>query len=154
MGKTNIETSLGFYSHNNLQLAVTNVISAIESGADAIYVSVGGLGRSAGNAPTEILVIFLEKYGWGKLLDYKILSDLSDKYIFPLIKEENRFSSKTLTFGFAGFHSSFFLLIQKGCKKHPSIDYRDVVLAVNAKEKINVTEGLVNEVIGEILQSK
>jgi len=154
LGKTNIETPLGFHSHNNLQLAVTNVIAAIESGADAIDVSVGGLGRSAGNAPTEILAILLEKYRWGKSLDYKILSNLNDKFIFPLIKGENRFSSEALTFGFAGFHSSFFPLIQKICKKHPSIDYRDMVLEVSKKEKVNVTEELVKEVVEKILKNK
>jgi len=150
-GKINIDTPLGFHTHNNLQLAIANVITAVESGADEIDVSVGGLGRSAGNAPTEILAILLEKYGWGRLLDYKILSDLNDKYIFPLIKEENRFSSEELTFGFAGFHSSFFPLILKVCKKYPSIDYRDIILAVSAEEKVNVTEELVNKAIKKIL---
>ena len=105
--KVNVGVPLGFHSHNNLQLAIGNSITAIESGAEEIDGSIGGLGRSAGNAPTEILAILLEKYSRGRFLDYKILSDLNDKYIFPLIKGENRFSSKVLTFGFAGFHSSF-----------------------------------------------
>jgi len=153
-GKLNVEIPLGFHAHNNLQLATINTITAIESGADEIDVSVGGLGRSSGNAPTEILAILLEKYGWKNFLDYKILSDLNDKYIFPLIKEENRFSSKALTFGFAGFHSSFFPLIMKICKKYPSIDYRDVVLAVSREEKVNVTEGLIDKVIEKILRNK
>jgi len=86
IGKINIKAPLGFHAHNNLQLGVANTIVAMESGADAIDVSVGGLGRSAGNAPIEILAILLEKYGWGKILDYKFLSDLNDNYIFPLIK--------------------------------------------------------------------
>jgi len=153
-GKINVDVPLGFHAHNNLQLAIANVITAVESGADEIDVSVGGLGRSAGNAPTEILAILLEKYGWARSLDYKILSDLNDKYIFPLIKAENRFSSEALTFGFAGFHSSFFPLIQKICKKNPYIDYRDVVLEVSKKEKVNVTEELVNEVVEKILENK
>jgi len=153
-GKVNVGVPLGFHAHNNLQLAIGNTITAIESGAEEIDVSIGGLGRSAGNAPTEILAILLEKYGWGRFLDYKILSDLNDKYIFPLIKEENRFSSKALTFGFAGFHSSFFPLIMKLCKKYPSIDYRDVVLAVSAEEKVNITEELIDKVIKKNIVNK
>lgn len=86
------------------------------------------------------LAILLEKYGWEKPLNYKVLSDLNDNYIFPLIKSQNRFFSKALTFGFAGFHSSFFPLIQKVCKKYNNIDYRDVILALSAREKVNVTE--------------
>jgi len=153
-GKINVGVPLGFHAHNNLQLAIANTITAIESGAEEIDVSIGGLGRSAGNTPAEILAILFEKYGWGRFLDYKILSDLNDKYIFPLIKGENRFSSKALTFGFAGFHSSFFPLIMKLCKKYPSIDYRDVVLEVSREEKVNVTEGLIDKVIEKILRNK
>ena len=86
----------------------------------------------------------------GKPLDYKILSDLNDNYIFPLIKGENRFSSAALTFGFAGFHSSFFPLIKKIIKNHPSIDYRDLIIAISKKEKANVAEELINQVVREI----
>jgi len=150
-GKKNINISLGFHAHNNLQLAIANTITAIKAGADYVDVSVGGLGRSAGNAPTEILAILLEKYGWGKILDYKVLSDLNDNYIFPLIKGKNRFSSEALTFGFAGFHSSFFPLVQEVCKNYTTIDYRDVILALSVREKVNVTEELVKKVVDEIL---
>jgi len=149
-GKKNVNISLGFHAHNNLQLAIANTITAIKAGADEVDVSVGGLGRSAGNAPTEILAILLEKYGWGKPLDYKVLSDLNDNYIFPLIKGQNRFSSEALTFGFAGFHSSFFPLVQKVCKNYTTIDYRDVILALSAREKVNVTEELVKRIIKDL----
>lgn len=149
-GKIHTGMNLGMHTHNNLQLAVANIMTAIESGADQIDVSVGGLGRSSGNAPTEIVAVLLEKYGWGKFLEYKILSDLSDNYINPLIKDVNRFSSKELTFGLSGFHSSFFPLIQKACKEYPSIDYRDVIIALSEKEKVNVTEELIHEIVKEL----
>jgi len=150
-GKININISLGFHAHNNLQLAIANTITAIKAGADCVDVSIGGLGRSAGNAPTEILAILLEKYGRGKILNYKVLSDLNDNYIFPLIKGQNRFSSESLTFGFAGFHSNFLPLITKVCKRYPLLDYRDVILALSKKEKVNVNEELINKAIKEML---
>ena len=153
-GKVNVGIPLGFHAHNNLQLAIASALVAIESGAEEIDVSMGGLGRSAGNAPTEIFAILLEKYNFGRFLDYKLLSDLNDKYIFPLIKGENRFSSKALTFGLAGFHSSFFPLIKKVCAKYPSVDYRDVVLRVSLKEKVKVTEDLIEEAIKNIINKK
>jgi len=153
-GKINVGIPLGFHAHNNLQLGIANVITAIESGADEIDVSVGGLGRSAGNAPTEILAILLEKLGWGKLLDYKILSDLNDKYIFPLIKEKNRFSSEELTFGFAGFHSGFYPIIENIIQNNPSIDYRDLIIAVSKIEKVKVNKKLVEEIANDLLNKK
>lgn len=145
-GKTNINISLGFHAHNNLQLAITNTITAIKAGADYVDVSIGGLGRSAGNAPTEILAILLEKYGMGKILNYKVLSDLNDNYIFPLIKGQNRFSSMALTFGFAGFHSNFFPIVRKVVREYPSVDYRDLVIKLSMEEKVNVTEELVRRI--------
>ena len=149
-GKMNINISLGFHAHNNLQLAIANTMTAIKAGADYVDVSVGGLGRSAGNAPTEILAILLEKYGWGKTLDYKVLSDLNDNHIFPLIKGQNRFSSEALTFGFAGFHSSFFPIVQKVVKEYPSVDYRDLVIKLSIEEKVNVTEELVRRITKDL----
>jgi len=149
-GKMNINISLGFHAHNNLQLAIANTMTAIKAGADYVDVSVGGLGRSAGNAPTEILAILLEKYGWGKTLDYKVLSDLNDNHIFPLIKGQNRFSSEALTFGFAGFHSSFFPIVQKVVKEYPSVDYRDLVIKLCIEEKVNVTEELVRRITKDL----
>lgn len=154
IGRMNTETPLGFHAHNNLQLAITNSITAIESGAKSVDACIGGLGRSSGNAPTEILAILLDKYGWYKSLDYKILSDINDKYIFPLIKGKNRFSSQELTFGFAGFHSNFFPLILRNLEKHPQLDYREIIFAISKKEKIYVTDRLVKEVINEILRNK
>lgn len=149
-GKINSNVALGFHAHNNLQLGIANVISAIQSGADSVDVSVGGLGRSAGNAPTEILALLLERYEWGKTLDYKILSDLNDNYIFPFLKDENRFSSSALTFGFAGFHSSFLPLVEKIIKEFPSLDFRDLIIEFSKKEKINVTEDLIRKVAKDL----
>ncbi|MFZ7119584.1 MAG: hypothetical protein ACOWWH_01360 [Eubacteriaceae bacterium] len=143
---------LGFHAHNNLQLGIANTMAAIQSGVISVDASVGGLGRSSGNAPTEILALLLEKYELGKLLDYKILSNLNDEYIFPLIRGENRFSSSALTFGFAGFHSSFFPLIEKELKKNPSLDYRDLIIELSRKEQVNVTENLINETAMDLLR--
>jgi len=150
-GRINSNIPIGFHAHNNLQLGIANIISAIEAGADAVDVSIGGLGRSSGNAPTEILALILEKYGWGKLLDYKILSDLNDEIIFPLIKGENRFSSKAITFGFAGFHSGFYPLIEDVIQNNPSIDYRDLIIAVSKIEKEKVNKKLVEDIANSLL---
>jgi len=154
IGRMNTDTPIGFHAHNNLQLAISNSITAIESGAKSVDACIGGLGRSSGNAPIEILAILLDKYGWYKSLDYKILSGINDKYIFPLIKEKNRFSSKELTFGYAGFHSNFFPLILRKLEKHPQLDYREIIFAISKKEKIYVTDKLVEEVINKMLKNK
>ncbi len=55
---------LGFHGHDNLGLAVFNSIEAVKMGAELIDSSLQGLGRSAGNASTEILVAALLKLGY------------------------------------------------------------------------------------------
>ena len=97
------------------------------------------------------MALIFKKYGWNDNVDYKIISQLNDELIFPLIKGENRFSSKAITFGFAGFHSSFFPLIEKLVKKYPSIDYRDLIIALSQQEKVNVTEELIENIAKNLM---
>ena len=46
---------IGFHGHNNLNLANANCLAAIEAGALFVDSSLAGIGRSAGNAQTEVL---------------------------------------------------------------------------------------------------
>ena len=54
----------GFHGHDNLGLAVSNSLYAAELGFEFIDTSLKGMGRSAGNAATELVVANLQKrYG-------------------------------------------------------------------------------------------
>ncbi len=55
-------TLLGYHGHNNLNLALSNSIAAIESGAEVVDSTLGGLGRGAGNLRTEDSVLSLNHY--------------------------------------------------------------------------------------------
>lgn len=50
---------LGMHAHNNQQLAFSNTIEALILGANILDGSFAGLGRGAGNCPTESLLGFL-----------------------------------------------------------------------------------------------
>jgi homocitrate synthase NifV len=50
-------TSLEFHGHNDLGMATANAISAIEAGAQAVSVTVNGLGERAGNAALEQVAV-------------------------------------------------------------------------------------------------
>ena len=83
--KTNLASAkIGFHPHNNLSLALTNAIAAINSGVNIIDASIRGYGRAAGNLSTEVFVAFLERnriqsdYNLVKLLE---LADFWDKNI-------------------------------------------------------------------------
>ena len=51
---------IGIHTHNNQQLAYANTIEALILGASFLDVTLGGLGRGAGNCPTELLLGFLK----------------------------------------------------------------------------------------------
>jgi 4-hydroxy 2-oxovalerate aldolase len=61
--------SLGFHNHNNLGLAMANAIEAMRVGVDYLDSSLRGMGRSAGNVPTESLVAFLGRGSRGPRID-------------------------------------------------------------------------------------
>jgi 4-hydroxy 2-oxovalerate aldolase len=49
----------GFHGHNNLQSAISNCLEAADQGYAFVDGTLGGFGRSGGNAPTEILLSLL-----------------------------------------------------------------------------------------------
>lgn len=53
--------SFEFHAHNDLGMATANSLAAIKAGADALSLTVNGLGERCGNAPLEEVVLALEK---------------------------------------------------------------------------------------------
>lgn len=74
---------IGFHAHNNLQLAYTNslqVMNILNNREIIIDSSIFGIGRGAGNLPTELIIEHLNRF-YDK--EYKIepILDIIDKYI-------------------------------------------------------------------------
>ncbi|MBP2000484.1 4-hydroxy 2-oxovalerate aldolase [Paenibacillus shirakamiensis] len=91
---------LGVHTHNNMQLAFSNTLVAAQNGVELLDASVYGMGRAAGNCPTELLVTHLknthykirpvlevlenlliplrEKEEWGYLIPYMITGSLDE----------------------------------------------------------------------------
>ena len=91
---------LGVHTHNNMQLAFANTLVAAEMGVELLDASVYGMGRAAGNCPTELLLAKLtkpeynlrpvlgmierhmvklrEKEEWGYLIPYMVTGALDE----------------------------------------------------------------------------
>lgn len=52
---------LGIHTHNNMQLAFANTLTAFQNGVTFLDSSVYGMGRAAGNCNTELLVSYIQK---------------------------------------------------------------------------------------------
>ncbi|MBI5549992.1 MAG: homocitrate synthase [Desulfobacterales bacterium] len=53
---------LEFHGHNDLGLATANALAAVEAGAEALSVTVNGLGERAGNAALEQVAVLLDRH--------------------------------------------------------------------------------------------
>lgn len=52
---------IGIHAHNNQQLAFANTLEAMRCGASRLDSTIYGMGRGAGNCPTELLLPFLRQ---------------------------------------------------------------------------------------------
>lgn len=86
----NMETDIhiGFHGHNNLQLAFSNaqVLGKIQTKRTLILdSSVYGMGRGAGNLPTELITQYINKK-INSRYDVTMVMDIYDEFISAILK--------------------------------------------------------------------
>jgi len=106
--------TIGIHAHNNMQLAMSNTVTAIIEDCNFLDATILGMGRGAGNCPLEILVAFL------KNPKYRLLPilDVIQNYVGPLQKEIEW-----------GYHIPY--LITGAMNEHP----RSAIAWMNSEEK-------------------
>jgi 4-hydroxy 2-oxovalerate aldolase len=139
---------LAFHGHNNLNLAIANTLRAVELGAILVDSSLQGMGRSAGNAPTEMLVVALKKTGIDLGIDPIAVMDIGEKYIRPLIKRRG-ISSLDVIAGYAQFHSSYMGVIRRYSSKY-QVDPRKLILGLCEVDKVDAPPELVERIAQRI----
>lgn len=79
-------SKVGFHPHNNIQMSFANTLEAIRIGVDIVDTTIYGIGRGAGNLPTEILLSYFIAQGNG---DYNVIPILNciERYYLDLMKE-------------------------------------------------------------------
>ncbi|HJP17164.1 MAG: 4-hydroxy-2-oxopentanoic acid aldolase [Gammaproteobacteria bacterium] len=135
---------LGFHGHDNLGLAIANSLVAIDAGIDYIDSSLQGLGRSSGNASTEILLATFLKKGYATNIDFLKVLEIGQKYIQPLINVTGKVPLDIVS-GFADFHSSFMHHIQKFAAKY-SVDPAVLMIEYTKVNKVNMEEDVLESI--------
>jgi len=83
------QCKVGFHAHDNLGLAMSNSIAALNAGASFIDSSLRGMGKGAGNLKLELWLAFLrreraiEKYNYAALLDQVDILENTDQRARP-----------------------------------------------------------------------
>jgi 4-hydroxy 2-oxovalerate aldolase len=132
--------ALGFHGHNNLSMAVANALALIDEGATFIDTTLGGIGRSGGNIPTETLLSVLTKQGYPipQAMLLKTLQ-ISEQYRLYL-KERGRVftvNETDILYGHAGFHSSFESKVRRYAEEE-NLDYHHFVLALCQQNRLQL----------------
>jgi 4-hydroxy 2-oxovalerate aldolase len=66
---------IGIHAHNNMQLAMSNTVTALMDGATRLDATLLGMGRGAGNCPVEILIAFLKNPKYRLLPLFKAIQE-------------------------------------------------------------------------------
>jgi 4-hydroxy 2-oxovalerate aldolase len=66
---------IGIHTHNNMQLAMSNTVTALMNGATMLDATLLGMGRGAGNCPIEILIAFLKNPKYRLLPLFKAIQE-------------------------------------------------------------------------------
>jgi hypothetical protein len=152
------DADAGIHAHHNLQLAVSNSLVALDEGARFIDTTLRGIGRSAGNAQTEVVLALLQQRGLAMEIDLMRTLVLADEVFLPLMREivartpgtnrsevERGSSPSELVLGLGRCHSGFLPMIEEVARAH-GVNPLRLVLAVSARDCVRPSRALCDEV--------
>lgn len=147
------ETEVGFHAHNNLSLAVSNTVAAIEEGATRVDGSTCGLGAGAGNAMTEALVAVLDKLGIETGIDLFKIMDVAEDKVRPIMQHMPKIDRASLTIGYAGVYSTFLLHAYRAAERF-QVDARDILIELGRRKVVGGQEDMIVDVAVELSRRK
>lgn len=142
------DIAISFHAHNNLQNAFANAIRFVDSTSDErkiiIDTSIYGMGRGAGNLPTELMMDYLNK-NYGKNYDVDPILNLTDNIIVKY-KEKNDwgYSLPYYLSGVYGVHPSYVLAFMER-KTLNSGDIKQLINMISDDKKTEFDSGYANE---------
>lgn len=130
------EIKLGYHEHNNFQLGFSNTIKFLSMETDRELVAdstVYGMGKSAGNCPTELLAMHLNDY-YHRTLDLNAILEIIDTDLLQIYQQH-----------YWGYKFDFYIAAMQKC--HPTY-----VKTLLGKKTLSITA--VNEILASIPEPK
>ncbi|MGB8729814.1 MAG: hypothetical protein WCC99_01115 [Candidatus Sulfotelmatobacter sp.] len=143
------QCELGFHGHSNLQFAVANAVEAVRCGATFIDTTLYGLGRSAGNVPTEIAVAVFNNLGIESGIDLFDVMDAAEEFMGPLMSQMQLYDMMSVAMGCSQFHSSFLPKVAAAARKH-GVELRRLVVAMGKLDPVNLSGDNLDRVAGSL----
>ncbi|MBC7427490.1 MAG: hypothetical protein H7336_02690 [Bacteriovorax sp.] len=140
---------IGFHGHNNMQLAIANCMAAVEGGATFVDGTLFGMGRSGGNANTEILAAIFNREGIITTYDSEFLIEIANEIIAPIARKNPGDGAVELAAGVNYFHSSFFSTVKKTCDETNTSIFRTIINLPTESRK-SVSKEMVSETVKKI----
>lgn len=130
---------LGFHGHDNLRLAVANCLRFVECGGQFVDGSLGGIGRSSGNAATELLVALLARKALlPPEIDWKSLLEFADEFLRFSVPHRPPTECSEAVMGLGYVHSGFESIIHTAAVEHDTTLARTVLsLPENASKSVS-----------------
>ncbi|HEY9483319.1 MAG TPA: 4-hydroxy-2-oxovalerate aldolase [Micromonosporaceae bacterium] len=140
-----LDIGVGFHAHNNLGLAVTNSVTAIEAGATIVDVTARGFGAGAGNAPLELVAANLAAGQIESRLKLFEAMDAADLAESTFVKRVPTNDGVTITSGFAGVFSGFAAPARRAGIRF-NVDPRNILMELGRRRVIAGQEDTIIEV--------
>jgi isopropylmalate/homocitrate/citramalate synthase len=101
--RTETDLTVGFHGHDNLGMGLQNALTAVDAGATYVDSSLQGVGRSAGNVQTELLLSHLDQ----EMLytEWQSLQSL-EQFVSSVYAGTDGTSVIEILFGLSKLHSS------------------------------------------------
>jgi len=142
---------VGFHAHNNLNYAIHNSIIAIQNGATYIDACIRGFGAGAGNAPLEILLPVLDKYGYPVDINFKQIINEADSVLDYLVPKVPVSAPVNILTGLNKLFSGFERPIIKASKLN-NIEYSSLIFELGNRKLVAGQEDLILEVAQQLKQ--
>jgi len=140
-----LDIPVGFHAHNNLNYAIHNSIVAIQNGATYIDACIRGFGAGAGNAPLEVLLPVLDKYGYSVDINFKQIIKEADNVLDYLVPKVPVSAPVNILTGLNKLFSGFEKPIIKASKLN-DIEYSSLIFELGNRKLVAGQEDLILEV--------
>ncbi|MBP6019663.1 MAG: 4-hydroxy-2-oxovalerate aldolase [Burkholderiaceae bacterium] len=138
-----VKIPIGFHPHNNLGLAIGNILAALGEGATFIDGSLKGFGGGAGNAQTEVAVAALKKAGYD--INPTLFETLDAADVFQSMVQPHPMPSldnDSILMGFANVYGGYVLPVKKAASEY-GCDPRELILRLGARRVVHAQEDAV-----------